>query len=67
MVDMHEDVVDMVVHCSHSVEPFFCSWGEEFVVVVEAYGARIKAIENSVAVEFLGSGGCSVIGKFCKR
>ena len=67
IVDSFEEVVDMVMHCSHSVKPFFCSWGGEFVVVIEVYGAWIKAIETSAEREIVGSGSCSVIGKFCKR
>ena len=47
MVDMFEDVVDMVVHYSQSVEPFFCGGGGEFVVVIKVYGAGIKAIKTS--------------------
>ena len=53
MIDALEDVVDVVVHRSHSVEPFFCSGGEEFVVVIEVYGVWIKAIETSVGGEFV--------------
>ena len=67
IVDALEDVVCMVVHCSHSVEPFFCSRGGEFVVVIEVYGGWIKAIETSIRGEFVGSGGCGIIGKFCTR
>ena len=67
MVDAFEDVVDMVVHCSHSVEPFFCSRGGEFVVVIEVYGGWIKAIETSIRGEFVDSGGCGIVGKFCER
>ena len=67
VVDAFQDVVDVVVHCSHSVEPFFCGWRGESVVVIEVYGACIKAIETSIRGEFVGSGGCSIIGKFCKR
>ena len=66
IVDVLEDVVDMVVHCSHSVEPFFCSGGGEFVVVIEVYSAWIKAMETSIRREFVGSGGCGTIGKFCE-
>ena len=57
----------MVVHCSDSVEPFFCGWRGEFVVVIEVYGAWMKAIETSIRGEFVGSGGCGIRGKFCKR
>ena len=67
MVDALEDVVDVVVHYSHSVEPFFCGRRGEFVVVIKVYGASIKAIETSIRGEFVGSGGCGIIGKFCKR
>ena len=67
MVDTLEYVVDGVVHCSHSVEPFFCSGVGEFVVVIEVYGVWIKAIETSVGREFVGSGGYRIIGKFCER
>ena len=67
MVEALEDVMDMVVQYSHSVEPFFCSGEGEFVVVIEVYGAWIKAMETSVVGEFVSSGGCGIIGKFCKR
>ena len=67
MVDMLEDVMDVFVHCSHSIKPFFCSGAEEFVVVIEVYGVWIKAIETSAQGEFVGSGGCGIINKFCKR
>ena len=67
MVDALEDVVDVVVHCSHSVEPFFCSGRGEFIVVIEVYDAWIKAIETSIRGKLVGSGGCGIIGKFCKR
>ena len=67
MVVVLEDVVDVVVYDSHSVKPFFCGWGGEFVVVIEVYGVWIKAIETSIRGEFVGSGGCGIIGKFCDR
>ena len=67
MVDTLDDLVDIIVHCSPSVEPFFCGGGGKFVVVIEVYGAWIKAIETSVRGELVASGGCGIIGKFCKR
>ena len=67
MADTHEHVVDMVGHCSHSVKPFFCGGGVEFVVVIKLHGAWIKAILNAISGEFVGSGGCGIIGKFCMR
>ena len=67
MVDMFENVVDMVVYCSHLVEPFFCSGGWELIVIIEVYAVWVKAIETSVGAEFVSSGGCGIIGKLCKR
>ena len=67
MVDALEDVADVVVHYSYSMEPFFSGRRGEFVVVIEVYGAWIKAIETSIRGEFVVSGGCGIIGKFCKR
>ena len=40
--------MDVVVHCSQSGKPFFYSGGGEFVVVIEVYSARTKAIETSI-------------------
>ena len=67
MVDALEDVMHVLVHCSHSVEPFFCGRRAEFLVVIEVHVAWIKAIETSIRGEFVGSGGCCIIGKFCQR
>ena len=67
MVDSFKDVVEVVVYYCHSVEPFFCSRGAEFVVIIEVYSAWIKAIETSVGGEFVGRGGCGIVGKFYKR
>ena len=64
VVDLFEDIIDVVIHCSYSAEPFFCSRGGEFVVVIEVYGAWIQAIETSLEGEFVGSCGCGIIGKF---
>ena len=67
MVDVLDDIVDIVVQCSHSVEPFFCGGGGEFVVVIQVYGVWIKAIETFVGGEFVGSGSCGIVGKYCER
>ena len=67
MVNMLEDILDVVVHYSYSVEAFFCGRRGEFVVVIKVYAAWIKAIETSVSGEFVSSGGCGVVTKFCKR
>ena len=67
MVDAFADVVDMVVYRSHSVEPFFCGGGGEFIVVIKVYGVWIESIETSIRGELAGSGGCGIIGEFCER
>ena len=36
-VDMFENIIDVVVHYSHSVETFFCGRVKEFVVVIKLY------------------------------
>jgi len=43
-VDLLEAVVDLVVDCCHSVQPFFGSRGGEFIVIVEVNGVRVPAI-----------------------
>ena len=48
MVDTLGDIVYMVVHCSHSGQPFFCGCRAEFVVVIEVYAVWIKATETAV-------------------
>ena len=67
MVDVFERIVYLVVHCCHSIKPFFGCGGGEFVVVIEVYGARVEAVETSVGGEFVGSGRCRVVGKFSER
>ena len=67
MVNMLEGIVYLVVHCCHSIYPFFGCGRAEFVVVIEVYGAGVKAIETSVRGEFVGSGSCGVVGKFGER
>ena len=67
MVDALVDVVDIVVHYSHSVDPCFCGGGGEFVVIIEVYGVWVKGIETATRGEFVGSCSCGIVGKFCKR
>ena len=67
VVDTLEDVVDMFVHNSNSVEPLFCGGRADFIVVIEPYGAWITAVKTSVGAEFVGSGGSGIIGGFCER
>ena len=57
----------MVVHYSNSVRPFFCGGGGEFLIIAKVYSVWMKAIETSVWGEFVGLGGCGIVGKFCKR
>ena len=66
MADTLEDVVNVFVHCSHYIELCFLGVGGEFVFIIKVYGARIKAIETAAEGEFVSSGGCGIIGKFCK-
>lgn len=47
IVDVFEDIIEVVVHCSHSVDPFFCSSGTQFVVVGKEHIAYIKTTETS--------------------
>ena len=67
VLNVFEDVVEVVMHCGLSVEPFFCSQGEEFVVVIEVYGTWFNGTETSVVPEFVCDGCCSIIDKFCER
>ena len=67
MVDSFEDVLDVVVDCSYSVEPFFCSGGGEFVVAMDVHGVWLKGIETSAGREFVGRAGCCIVGKLCER
>ena len=67
MVDALEDVEDVVVHCSQFVEPCFCGRRGEFVLVIQMNGVGIEGIKTSVCGEFVGSSGCSIVSKVCKR
>ena len=67
VVDSIKNIVCEIMHYRYLVEPFLCARGGEFVVIVEVYGACIKGIETSVEQEFVGSSGCSIVGKFCER
>ena len=46
--DSFEDLVDVVVHCRHSMESFFGGGRREFAVIVKVYGMWITAMETSV-------------------
>jgi len=43
-VDLLEGVVDLVVDCCYSVQPFFGGGRGEFIVIVDMNGARVPAI-----------------------
>ena len=43
-----EDIVDMIVYCSHSVKAIFCDGKGEFVVIIEVNSVWIKAIKTSI-------------------
>ena len=45
-VNMFDYIVNVVVHSSYSVKPFFYSRRREFIVVIEVYGVWIKAVET---------------------
>lgn len=67
VADAFENVVYVVVLCSHSAEVFFCSRRGEFVVVIKVYGACIEAIVPSAWGEVMCSSSCDIIGTFCQR
>ena len=67
MLDTLEDVMDMVAHCSHTIETFCCGARGEFAVIIEVYGAWIKAIETLVGGDYVSGGGSGVVGNFSKR
>ena len=47
VVDAFEEIMIVIVHCSYSMEPFFCNRKGEFVVVIGVYGVWITGIETS--------------------
>ena len=67
VVDACKHVIDIVVYYSYSVKTFFCGRRAEFVVVGKVYSLWIKATEGSIGREFVGSGSCTIIGKFRQR
>ena len=48
--DLLECVVDLVVCCCHSVQPFFCGGGREFPVIVKVNSARLPAIYDLITL-----------------
>ena len=66
-VDTFEGVVNLVMHCSHSVSPFFSGGGREFRVVIEVYRAWVETIQASVGRVTMAGRRCSIVGKFGKR
>ena len=67
VVDSFEYVVDVVMHCSNSVKPFFCRRGGGCVVVIKVHGAWIKAIETSVGRKFVGSRGYNIKARLYEK
>ena len=67
VVDGLAYIVHVVVHCSHSIEPFCYMCQGEFEVVIKLNGAGITDIETSILVELVGSGGYGTAVKFCER
>ena len=67
MVNALEDIMDVVVHHSHCIEPFFYSVVEQFILVIEVYRVWIEAIESPISREIVHSGKCSIVHNFCKR
>ena len=59
--------MDLVVHGSHLVYPFFGGGGGEFVVIIEVYCACGDAVQASVGRVTMGGGRYIVVGKFGKR
>ena len=66
MVDALEDIVDIVVNSSHSMEPFFYGRGEELIVLIKVIGVQIEAIKTPACGEYLSSGCWGIAGKFCE-
>ena len=56
VIDSFNNIKDVIVHHSYSVQPFFCSRREEVLVVDEVHDACIKPVETSIWGEFVGSG-----------
>ena len=48
VVDSFEEIVDVVMQCSYLVQPFFCSRGAEFIVVINLHSVGIEAIEIAI-------------------
>ena len=67
VVDLFKDMMDVVVYYSHSIMRFFCGRRQEFLVVVQVYDAWNKVVEISPSGEFISTGCCSIVGKFCER
>ena len=61
------DVMNVVVQCSHTVKALFCGGRVKFAVVMQVNAVGIEDIETSIWEEFVGSGSCSMVGKFCQQ
>ena len=62
-----QDIMDIIVHSSHSVKSFFCGRCRECIVVVEVYGMWIITLETSAEGEVVHSSSSGIVGQFSKR
>ena len=56
---MFENIIDMIIHHSYSIQVFFCSGEEELIGIVAMYWACIKVIKTSIKGEFVSIGSYS--------
>ena len=59
--------MDVVMHWGYSIDQLFGSERGQFAVLIEVYGVQIAAIETSIRVEWVCSGGCAIVDKFKQR
>ena len=67
VVDLLKDIVDVVVHYSHFIKPFFFCRRGDLLVVVEVHGAQVEVIETSVWAGFVDSSACGIIRRFYEK
>ena len=67
MVDAFEKPINMVMHCSDSIEPFCCRRREEFIVLIKGYSAQINIIKTCEVGEVMCNGSHQIISKLYNR
>ena len=67
VVDAFEGVVDLVIQCSYSVQPFFSGEGAQLVVMAQVYCMCVKALKATVGGVHMGNSRCSIVFKFGQR